>query len=348
MDANLIEEAYLSLRALLDRDGLPEDAFQDFFEAHPVVWECLGYVKAEPKPQLKRATGESLYPDFMLQTPESTWQIADLKLPSQSIVKKKRNRDTFYAPIHEGFAQLDEYAAYFGDLSHQQWFLQNRGAEIGYRPRCLLVVGRTDASRAAEDGLEREYLLQNRTRTAIYTYDDILNRLVVAQANAVGVSQAAHALTWSMKARIPSVTPGRRNYLVDHVSRAGDGWRAFFDANAQPNLQVFDTSGTEFSTAAASFPFGSTQILSFLFASSDRHSVLQIVVDGITVSLQRWPDQIAVGQLLDGQLHDRRTTTGNSLNGKEGVPISLWSVAAWSTPLSFLDLIALNEEWLPT
>ena len=61
------------------------------------------------------------------------------------------------------------------------------------------------------------------------------------------------------------------------------------------------------------------------------------------VSLSR----IALSQPLGRQLDSGRTVIGNSLRGGEGTAMELFGVAAWSKPLSFLELIELNEEWEP-
>jgi len=350
MDARLIEDAYLGLNALLETPHVPEDSIQHFVEDHPAVWACLGYVRAVPKPQLKKGSGESLYPDFMVETPESTWEIVDLKLPSQSIVKKKPNRDSFYAPIHDGLAQLDEYSEYFSDSAHRKWFREKHGIEIGYRPRQLLIVGgNRESTSGDDDGPKRERLLEKRGRTNILTYDDILNRLVVEQASAVGVEPLARAMTWTIELRIRQLTPGRPNYLIDHLSPAGDSWSIFFDSKGQLTLQVLDTSGDEFSTkATAQFPFGSPATLSFLFASSNQNAVLQIAVNGVTVCLHRWPNRITMSQPLGGQLDAGRTVMGNSARGGEGTAMEFYASAAWARPLSFLELLELNAEWEPT
>ncbi len=343
MDPAEVEDAYLDLAARVEEER-DESAFQECFEQHAVLWECLDYAHAIPKPRLRLSERESIYPDFAAVTPESTWEVVDLKLPFQPIIKEERHRNSFYSEIHNGIAQIRDYREYFDDAEHRRWFSEHHGFEIAKDPRGLLIVG---GIRPLDfDKTERDRIIDDAGLTTILTYDDVLNRLVQAQGQASGLRSVVAAETWAVNLSIQNVAVGRENYLVDQRSPAGDRMSFFFDERGQLTVRVIDANGVEFVTKAVEqVPLRTWTTLAFVFATSHQHAVLQLAVDGRTVAIQRWPSRIAVSQSLSERLDSGTAILGNSIAGGEGTQMMLSGYAAWAQPLPFLDLLELNEAW---
>jgi len=336
-----VEDAYLALSGLLSDGDPDEDALQECFEEHDAIWACLDYVRAVAKPRLKVSNEVSLYPDFVAATRESQWEVVDLKLPTQRVVKKRRHRDSFYAAVTEGISQLRDYREYFDDSANREWFAAHHGFGVARQPRTLLIVGGDHS--ADLDAAERDRILGSGLER-ILTYDDVLNRLVQLQAEMSTIASPISAETWAGSMQIVSLTSGRDSYVFDQVSPAGDRLSLLFDGAGQLTFRIVDVDGATFSaTSPDGVPVG-FRTLAAVFATSDRHSVLQLAVDGQTVAIQRWPLAIEVSQSLRDRLKTGKAVIGNSVAGTEGTRMMLASCALWDQPLTFLELLETSEQ----
>ncbi|MFN5872449.1 MAG: Shedu anti-phage system protein SduA domain-containing protein, partial [Aphanizomenon sp.] len=105
-----IEEAISSLKQLLSDEDALERHFQEWFENNPIVFNALGYKTYLAHPVLKLEDEDTLIPDFIVQRIDNLWEIFELKLPNTQILKDKKTRQTFYAPLHEYMQQCIDYS----------------------------------------------------------------------------------------------------------------------------------------------------------------------------------------------------------------------------------------------
>ncbi|MDQ3062321.1 MAG: DUF4263 domain-containing protein [Acidobacteriota bacterium] len=186
-----IEDAIISLKLLLEDDNNDEDKFQKWFENNPIVFSALNYKNYIPHPVFQIEYGESLVPDFLVQRLDNLWEIFELKLPNAKILKDKKTRQTFYAPLSDYLQQCIDYSNYFDDKAHRETFNNSTDVLIETNPRAKLVAGRND-------GLER-YKVEQRLRERGYrvdliTYDDIITQLEFYKLNNLGNYESVNGI----------------------------------------------------------------------------------------------------------------------------------------------------------
>jgi len=150
------------LQELLAQPRLKEKEIQQYLERHPEIFRILGYGRVFPQVVLEREDGTSLRPDFIVQPIGEEWcDIVDIKLPKANIVVGRRDRQTLAAEIHELYAQLREYSAYFEDKCLAARIAKDYKIKC-YRPRLIGIVGRD--FRSADD---------RQLRRTMTTYQDM-------------------------------------------------------------------------------------------------------------------------------------------------------------------------------
>lgn len=162
----------------------PEEAFQEFFEAHPKWLFLLGeqYERAIPQVRLPPVkfretlafvdgqTDEgNFFPDFMLKRIGlELWDIVDLKRAKPKIVVGRKGRRQFSEAVREAIAQLRGYA----DRLRQQEvrdFLRHKYGITVVRPVAMVVIGRDFEFKT----LREKDTLRISDGVRVYTYDDI-------------------------------------------------------------------------------------------------------------------------------------------------------------------------------
>ena len=171
----LIEKAIANLNTLLSQKEYAEPLYQKYFESHPIVFELMGYKNMFPHIELITDNKDSYIPDFILEREDGLYEVCDIKLPNEKIIKYKKNRDEFYAKIGTDFAgQLRNYSNYFDDSKNRKYILEKYGLNINKAPQKILIVGR---NKNIDRFLLHEILTSRGHEFALITYDDILEHL---------------------------------------------------------------------------------------------------------------------------------------------------------------------------
>ena len=159
----------IELERLVNDAHTPEREFQRFFESHPEFLLSDEYVAARPGVLLTGTQDFGLRPDFFLARRDAPlWDIAELKLPDETLVRGRAARRGLAAAVHWGIDQLRRYREYFFDTKVAEVFHRAHGMEV-YYPRLTLVIGRDESF---GDYHERQRLTPPEAR--IITYDDVL------------------------------------------------------------------------------------------------------------------------------------------------------------------------------
>jgi hypothetical protein len=162
-------ESVLELEELLNNPRSPELAYQKFFETHPEFLTTDDHVAVRSGITLASGAEYGLRPDFFLQRRDVPfWDIAELKLPTATLVRGRPARRGWAGAVHSAVDQLREYRRFFENPELAKKVREEHGLDI-YYPRLTLVVGR-DA--AFGSYAERQKLVPPEAR--ILTYDDIL------------------------------------------------------------------------------------------------------------------------------------------------------------------------------
>ena len=162
---------------LINSSSTHEQDFQAFFESQPQILKGIDYRKAHAQPILFKDDGGRLIPDFFLEKIDAGWHtIAELKLPRDSMVIRRRNRVYFAQWVQEAVAQLQFYREWFESPANRSRFEEQQGLKSRvYRPKMVLIAGR---SHHFIDDIERIQLLSNQDHgLSLWTYDDVLNRV---------------------------------------------------------------------------------------------------------------------------------------------------------------------------
>jgi hypothetical protein len=176
----------------------PEEAYQEFFEAHPKWLFMLGEQYETAKSQVRlpplimrpelafmRAPVDDMWlkPDFVLKRIGlEMWDVLDIKASDQRMVVGRRSRRKFSAAIADAVAQLREYRR---RMIHDdvRTYLRKQLLITVVEPVSMIVVGRdqqfkTFGEKAAFDG-DRS--------VRIYTYDDLLR---LARHRVIGLQES--------------------------------------------------------------------------------------------------------------------------------------------------------------
>ena len=112
MTPHAIETAISELQNLLNQEHEGESSYQEFFEKYPIVFNLMGYKNVYPHIQLV-AEDKRFIPDFILEKQEGLFEICDIKLPTEKILKLTNNREEFYSKISTDYVgQLRNYASF--------------------------------------------------------------------------------------------------------------------------------------------------------------------------------------------------------------------------------------------
>ena len=159
----------LEFEALINNTATSELQIQRFLETHPEFLLGDEYVRAHPSILLTPTEEFGLKPDFFLMRCDAPlWDIAELKLPTETLTTGRAARPGLAAAMHKGMDQLQRYREYFLDTNLASEFRKKHGTEL-YFPRLTLVIGR-DATFGTYQERQRLTPLQAR----ILTYDDLL------------------------------------------------------------------------------------------------------------------------------------------------------------------------------
>lgn len=162
-------EPLMEFEELINTDKTPESAFQRFFELDPEFLLTDEHLAARPGILLESPEGFGLRPDFFLQRRDSPlWDIAELKLPSERLVRGRTARRGLAAAVRWSLDQLRRYREFFLDSSLSERFRNKYGLEV-YHPKLTLIIGRDDAFGSYH---ERQRLTPPEAR--LLTYDDLL------------------------------------------------------------------------------------------------------------------------------------------------------------------------------
>lgn len=161
------------LEELINSTKYREEDYQNFFEKYPHFFRTWDHRAVHPHVYLTRETDSDgpLIPDFILTHADAQKAfLVDLKLPSEKLIRRQKNRERFSAAITEAKAQLTLYRDWFDDKYNREKLKDQVGMAI-YRPQLSVVIGRSSEFR---DEIDRQRLRDSEPGLEVVTYDDIL------------------------------------------------------------------------------------------------------------------------------------------------------------------------------
>jgi len=156
-----LSRSVLDAFAQLIADELPEERYQQFLAAHPVLMDPLA-AEAVSKQRL----GLELATDFALRSHDGRWTLVEIERPQDAIFTGK---DDFRERFTHAFGQVLDFGSWVDEnVAYAQRHMPGIVA-----PRGMLIMGlRSRLSGRQQTKLRR--FADNSQRISVFTYDDLL------------------------------------------------------------------------------------------------------------------------------------------------------------------------------
>ena len=318
------ENAISELKELLNQYSNGEDKFQSWFEEHSIVMDTLSFSSSIPHPSLKTSNGEIFIPDFLVKLLNETWEVFELKLPYEKVLKDKKRRNTFYAKVYQYCQQCIEYSEFFADSANRQNFVRDNGFTIPSPPRSKLIIGR-------DNGLDRFELNKKVDQFSypidILTYDDILRQLEFDKLKVLGEYEDVKGLAIHVVAKIENSS--NQNCILSFGSKGdSNSLLIFVNTFGQMCYCLKDKSGKEITQTVdktlSKFEFGKSMYFVFEFGFSADYTICSVEVNGNYGSVIRT-------EVMDMDLADldENFVIGSNFDGTSSSNFELYEFIIW-------------------
>ena len=336
-----IEDAISSLQEFLLNEDSEEEKFQQWFENNPIAFTALWYKRFIPHPKFKLEREESLIPDFLVQRLDNIWEIFELKLPKTKILKDKKTRQTFYAPMSEYIQQCIDYSNYFKDSSHRKEFNKSEDVDLRYEPNSVLVVGRNE-------GLERdkvfEHLKDRGNRVSVVTYDDIITQLEFYKAQCLEKYEDLKGFSIHLVMLLSKIHSEDKNQLVMVGASCEKNCISIY-LNNEGSLcfEVIDSTGTSYISKVRqsneTFSYNQIMYCTFELGISDDYSITSIEINGKYYSLN------TIDRLeFDFNIPTLPIVLGSSDMNNTSSYLELFEHIIWSKTFNLSDRIIVRQD----
>jgi hypothetical protein len=333
------ENAISALRDLLSQDVNDEDKFQSWFEEHSIVMDSLNFSSAIPHPSLKAFNGETFIPDFLVQLLNETWEIFELKLPYEKVLKNKDRRNTFYAKVYEYCQQCFEYSEFFADSANRQNFERDNGFSIPSTPRSKLIIGR-------DNGLNRFELNKKIDQFSnpidVLTYDDIIRHLEFDKLKVLGKYENVKGLAIHVVAKIEA--SGAQNSILSFGSNGdSNSLLIFVNDSGQLCYTLKDKNGKEITQTVdkdlSKLEFGKSMYFVFEFGFGADYTICSVEVNGNYGSVMRTEAMDIDIEDLNGNL-----VIGSNFNGSSDSDFELYEFIVWPKTFTLDTRLGIRKD----
>lgn len=333
------ENAILALRDLLSQDSNDEYMFQSWFEEHTIVMDSLNFSSAIPHPSLKAYNDETFIPDFLVQLLNETWEIFELKLPYEKVLKEKERRNTFYAKVYEYCQQCFEYSEFFADSTNRQNFERDNGFPIPSPPRSKLIIGR-------DNGLDRfelnKRIDQFSNSIDILTYDDIIRQLEFDKLKVLGKYEDVKGLAIHVVAKIE--VSGEQNSILSFGSNGdSNSLLIFVNDSGQLCYSLKDKNGKEITQTVdkdlSKLEFGKSMYFVFEFGFGSDYTICNVEVNGNYGSVIRTGVMDMDIEDLNGNL-----VIGSNFDGTSNSDFELYEFIIWPKTFTLDTRLGIRKD----
>lgn len=338
MDRATIETAIRELDELLVADAGYEQAYQSWFERHPIAMLALGYRAAIPRVEIRAEDGKVFIPDFLVQLPDGGWEIFELKTPQTEIVRSRDRRATFYAAFNTYVSQCHDYSEALDPQGVRAELEKRTTTRIQKRPQAVIVAGRNE-------GLDRTEIrkLCSRLQPAIkhYTYDDVRSQLEHFRTFNFGRYDDAKGFGLHFILRLyPSPNKSSNNYIFDVGSEPSRNHvSVFVNPRGYLCLAVTDSNGkTHDARSHEPFrqeDFGTPHVLYFDAGVGPDFGFMSVTIDGrysADLRIQDFPFELASSYAL-----------GTHSNGVGESWMAAYQIMVLAKPMGFREKGVLRE-----
>lgn len=287
MTQELIETAINHLKLLLDKSSsnIQEKDFQDYFVKNPIVFRLLGYKNAYPHVHL-HSEKSVLIPDFILQKENGLFEICDIKLPNEKIIRQKKNREEFYSKVGGEYAgQLRNYSTYFDDSINRQYVQERYNINVNKVPDRILIIGRNENINKHKI---HEILTSRSHEFKLVTYDDVLENLIYSLDNSYISEKQFFGTSFLILLQLELLGNSSKQFIVDLGDDENQNrFSIFLSENKNLCFCVIDEEGNNFSiTIPRTLDKLDLTKYFYLHCSvgcSDDYSIMELYLNGLRV-----------------------------------------------------------------
>lgn len=277
----LIEKALGELSLIIDTQE-NESAFQKWFEDNEIIFQCMGYTKVIPHPQIESdAVQDGVYiPDFMALNSSGIWEIIEIKPAKALIIKETERRHSLRSTTDSYMNQCAEYSELFRDRGYRDKFNNRYGVECHKTPEVTLVMGR-------DEGLNKKQLAEILSRRgsphiSIKTFDDIRKQIYqlintahnLPLENSPGICVLFSAILLSGEGK---------NFVIDLCKKGEKSRIQMYAQENRIHVEVTDRSGNTFISCTSEVDFRNVvgKYVSFAIQISNNpdYSSIELLID---------------------------------------------------------------------
>lgn len=214
------------------------------------------------------------------------FEVCDIKLPNERIIKTTKNREEFYSKIGTNFAgQLRNYASYFNDYKNRLFVKQKYGIKVNKYPEKILIIGRNDNV----DKFKVHEILDSRGHEfRLVTYDDILENLQHSLNNSYISEKQFFGSSFLILLKINLIKKGRDRFIIDlGDSERQNRFSIYLNTNDNLCFRVIDDEGNEFSiTLPKTVKKIDSKSYFYLHCSvgcSENYSIMEMYINGVRI-----------------------------------------------------------------
>lgn len=333
------EKAISELKVLLSEDSNNEDKYQKWFEDHPIALKSMNYIQSISQPKLTSFDGKNYFPDFIVKKLTGIWEIFELKLPYEKILKNKERRNTFYSKLYEYLEQCAEYSDFFNDNENRKNFSKENNINIPYSIDYKLVVGRD----LGLDRYELERILGRMSKKAsILTYDDVLRQLEFDKLKALGEYEDLPGITIHIVANIKHTQ--NSNYILS-FGKDGEtnNISIYINSNGDLRYKLVDKQGmfseNSVNKELSGFEFGETSYFVFEFGFDEDYTICSTEVNG------KYGSVVRLGEFdFDSNNLMRNIVLGSDHTGQLESDFDLYKFIVWEHTQTIDDRIGIRKK----
>ncbi|MCR9222416.1 MAG: DUF4263 domain-containing protein [Alphaproteobacteria bacterium] len=333
------ERAISELKSLLSEDSNNEDKYQKWFEEHPVALKSMNYIQSISQPKLTDFDGKNYFPDFIVKKLSGIWEIFELKLPYERILKNKERRNTFYSKVYEYLEQCTEYSEFFNDNKNRKNFSSDYNIYIPSAIDYKLVIGRD----LGLDRYELERILGRLSKKAsILTYDDVLRQLEFDKLKALGEYEGLPGITIHIVANIKNTQ--NSNYILSlGKDDETNNISIYINSKGDLRYKLVDKhrmfSENSVNKEISGFEFGETSYFIFEFGFSDNYTICSTEING------KYGSVVRLGEFdFDSNDLMRNMVLGSDHTGQLESDFDLYSFIVWEHTQTIDDRVNIRKK----
>jgi len=339
-----IEKALSELLSLLASNVNEEAKYQTYFETNPIVFKLMGFTDAYSHINLQSINGDHYIPDFLLKHENGLFEVSDVKLPFEPIIKKQKYRDEFYSKISSEYAgQLRNYASYFSEKGNRDFIAKNYGLEVNENPKKIMIVGRNEN---LDRFLVHDILNSRGHEFTLITYDDIAEYLSHSLRTSFISEKQYYGTSFLLILKLNEIFNKNEKYIIDFGDdNEKNRFSIFLDNQNNLAFRVIDNDNNDLIIKAikkrSQFNFNEYFYLHCSVGCSDDYSIMEMYINGSRLEKREFRYSLYKSR----GVHFRKRFLATDMNKNNGADLIYELVKCFNHNLNFYDRTTEDAEF---